>query len=124
MSRRTGNNPIPNQFDNLAAGNQDTMDQVVEDLELEAINEEEDINVDDDTVVAEEKRDSGFDEYKLMQQELKAANPSQKSLIWDFREGKLPENIEIVGGEAEFVIQSDGSYALALQPHSYLKVQK
>jgi hypothetical protein len=42
---------------------------------------------------------------------------------WDFREGNLPNGVEVVGGEPEFQLQKDGSTALFLPPLAFLKVR-
>lgn len=44
------------------------------------------------------------------------------SMKWDFREAALPPGVEVVNGEAEFMLQSDGSSALFLPPMAYLKI--
>ena len=51
-----------------------------------------------------------------------AAAGHEPSAAWDLRHGALPNGLEVVGGDAEFVSQQDGSMALRLQPMSYLKV--
>ena len=44
------------------------------------------------------------------------------AMTWDFREAVLPPGVEVVNGEAEFILQPDGSTALFLPPMAYLKL--
>lgn len=43
-------------------------------------------------------------------------------MTWDFREATIPPGVEVVNGEPEFIMQTDGSTALFLPPMSYLKL--
>ncbi len=55
-------------------------------------------------------------------QNITAKDDSNPSFSWDFRDGVMPDGIEVVGGDAEFIIQKDGSHALLLPANCYLKV--
>lgn len=44
------------------------------------------------------------------------------SMKWDFRDATLPPGVEVVNGEPEFMLQTDGSTALFLPPMAYLKL--
>ena len=45
----------------------------------------------------------------------------ESALSWDFRNGTIPNGIEIVG-EYEILVQTDGSTCLSIGPQSYINV--
>ncbi len=49
--------------------------------------------------------------------------PKTEGLVWDFRHGKLPEGVTIIGdeGQAHLEVQQDRSTALTLPPKGFLK---
>ncbi len=52
--------------------------------------------------------------------------PKTEGLVWDFRHGKLPEGVAIIGdeGQAHLEVQQDRSTALKLPPKAFLKFDR
>ena len=50
------------------------------------------------------------------------ASQKKEKIEWDFRDGQLPNGIEVVGENAQFFPSKDGSMALQLGPESFLRI--